>query len=151
MINEFRKPALLFLIMFLFGFAGLENPETSGSRMLLARRTIAGIIEQNSRNLDKLQSGMSRARVLEIMENKPLTAYQDGEKITVTNPLREETLIGKEKSVDILYYMTAGGSGDYTITDDKLTPVVFEDNKLIGLGWGFLEETAKNYEIELRK
>ncbi len=41
---------------------------------------------------------------------------------------------------------------DGAITDDELTPLVFDDGKLIGGGWGsgFLEVNVQKYEIRIR-
>jgi len=135
-------------MLFLCGYVDLREGANTGSKMMLARRTIAGIIDQNARNLNKLQDGMTRPEVLEIMTNKPLTAYQSGEQINITNPSRTEILRGKEKSVEVLYYMTQSYGGDYSVIDQNLTPIVFENNKLIGIGWGFLDDIIKKYEIE---
>lgn len=134
--------------LLLCGYVDLREGTSTGSKMMLARRTIAGIIEQNSRNISNLQDGMTKDEVLAAMENKPLIAYQNGEEISVQNPSKTETLVGKEKSIYVLYYMTESRAGDYTVTDDKLTPIVFENNKLIGIGWGFLDDIMKKYEIE---
>lgn len=59
--------------------------------------------------------------------------------MTISNPYRSEILQGKEKKFEIVYYVTDVKRDDGTITDDELTPLVFDDGKLIGWGFGFLE------------
>lgn len=139
---------IFFSLALLCGYVNANQVTGPGSKMMLARRTIAGIIEQNRRNLSTLSLGMTKEKVLNIMENRPLIAYQNGEKISVTSPQKEEILEGKDKRLDVLYYMTEVYGKDYTVTNDKLTPLVFEGNKLIGIGWSFLEEIMKKYGIE---
>ncbi len=39
---------------------------------------------------------------------------------------------------------------DGVITDDELTPVVFDDGKLIGWGSDFLQVKIQKYEIRIR-
>ena len=39
---------------------------------------------------------------------------------------------------------------DGAITDDALTPLVFDDGKLIGWDSGFLEVNIQKYEIRIR-
>lgn len=39
---------------------------------------------------------------------------------------------------------------DGAITDDELTPLVFDDGKLMGWGSGFLEVDIQKYEIRIR-
>ena len=39
---------------------------------------------------------------------------------------------------------------DGAITDDELTPLVFDDGKLIGWGSSFLEVNIQKYEIRIR-
>ncbi len=69
---------------------------------------------------------------------------------TVNNPYRSETLQGKDKVLEVLYYYTDVKRQDNAITDDELTPVVFDNGKVIGWGWGFLEDNKNKYEIRVR-
>ncbi len=92
-------------------------------------------------NLNKLDIGMSKAETLGIMGKSYKT----------------ETLQGKDKVFLVLYYVsdTRGGvidfiSGDANIADDELTPLVFDEGKLIGWGWSFLKDNVQKYELRLR-
>ncbi len=37
------------------------------------------------------------------------------------------------------------------IQDDELTPIVLEDDTVVGWGWAFLERNVERYEIEIRQ
>ncbi|MCJ7555009.1 MAG: DUF3192 domain-containing protein [Ignavibacteriaceae bacterium] len=55
-----------------------------------------------------------------------------------------------DKIFEVWYYYTDMKAYDGAITDDELTPVVFENDKLIGWGQSFLNDTVQRYEIRLR-
>jgi len=120
----------------------------------------------NRRNLLKLSVGITKKQALAIMGNKS-GGGRFGEP-TVNSPYKSEILLvraepsasprgepavarqGKEKTFEVLYYYTDIKSAIYTanpatITDDELTPLVFDNGKLIGWGASFLD--AKYQEI----
>lgn len=66
----------------------------------------------------------------------------------INNPYRSEVLTGKGKTVEVLYYYTNPQLPDYPIMDDELTPVIFEDEMLIGWGWPFLEDNISKYQLQ---
>jgi hypothetical protein len=103
----------------------------------------------NRRNLLKLSVGMTKEQTLAIMGNKS-GGGRFGEP-TVNSPYKSEILQGKDKTFEVLYYYTDIKSAIYianpaTITDDELTPLVFDNGKLIGWGVDFLED-IKKYKI----
>jgi len=108
--------------------------------------TLANFRTDNRRNLLKLSIGMTKQEVLSIMGDK----YAEDGIITANNPYRSETLQGKDKTFEVLYYYTDIKKADSAITDDELTPLVFEESKLVGWGWGFLQENIQKYEIRWR-
>ena len=71
-------------------------------------------------------------------------------KTKVTNPYRSEILQGNEKKLEVLYYYTDKKSSDDAITDDELTPLVFDNGELIGWGWSFLNTNIQKYELRIR-
>ena len=116
---------------------------------------------ENRQNLLKFKIGMSKQEVIEIMGNKTATdSYANYEKVTATNPYKSEILQGKDKTFEVLYYFIEskhqkvvdawGWSQAAPITDDELTPLVFDNGKLIGWGWSFLQDNAQKYEIRMR-
>jgi hypothetical protein len=117
----------------------------------------------NRRNLLKLSVGMTKEQALAIMGNKS-GGGRFGEP-TVNSPYKSEILLvraepavarqGKEKTFEVLYYYTDIKSVIYTanpatITDDELTPLVFDNGKLIGWGASFLDSNIRKYKISDR-
>jgi hypothetical protein len=103
----------------------------------------------NRRNLLKLSVGMTKEQALAIMGNKS-GGGRFGEP-TVNSPYKSEILQGKDKNFEVLYYYTDIESTIYTanpatIPDDELTPLIFDNGKLIGWGADFLED-IKKYKI----
>ena len=92
---------------------------------------------QNAANINKLSVGMNQSTVLELMGQDPAK----GLFYWIDNPYRSETLTGKDgKSYQVLYYYAELKQRDDKITDDELTPLVFEGGKLIGWGYPFLDQ-----------
>ena len=103
----------------------------------------------NRRNLLKLSVGMTKEQSLAIMGHKS-GGGRFGEP-TVNSPYKSEILQGKDKTFEVLYYYTDIKSAIYTanpatIADDELTPLVFDNGKLIGWGASFLEN-IKKYKV----
>lgn len=112
---------------------------------------------ENRKNLMKLSIGMSKQEVMEIMGDKTATGKPGPQNISliapsmsVSNPYKVEILKGKEKTFEVLYYYTDVAWDDYHVEHDELTPLVFDDGKLIGWGWSFLEANIQKYEIRFR-
>jgi hypothetical protein len=100
----------------------------------------------NRRNLMKLSAGMTKEKAVKIMGHKR-GGGSFGEP-TVNSPYKSEILQGQGKTFEVLYYYTDVRSAIYvanpvTVYDDELTPLVFEDGKLIGWGADFLEDIKK--------
>ena len=109
----------------------------------------------NRTNLLKLSVGMTKAEAISNMGTEAATAYfQDiggyHHAIAITNPYRSETLQGKDKIFEVVYYVTDDKANNGAIVDDDLTPLVFENGKLIGWGYRFLQDNAQKYEIRIR-
>jgi hypothetical protein len=91
----------------------------------------------NSETVKKLTVGMRQDVVMEMMGTEP----SKGIFMWIDNPYRTETLTGKDgKTYEVLYYYTTLKQLDDKITDDKLTPLVFEKGSLIGWGYPFLDQ-----------
>jgi hypothetical protein len=103
----------------------------------------------NRRNLLKLSVGMTKEQALAIMGHKS-GGGRFGEP-TVNSPYKSEILPGKDKTFEVLYYYTDVESTVYTanpatIPANELTPLIFDNGKLIGWGADFLED-IKKYKI----
>ena len=100
----------------------------------------------NRRNLQKLSVGMTKEQAIATMGHKS-GGGRFGEP-TVNSPYKSEILQGKDKTFEVLYYYTDVESTVYTanpatILDDELTPLIFDNGKLIGWGADFLEDIKK--------
>ena len=115
--------------------------------------TMSDITMPNREGLLKLSLGMTKEEAINTMPKDKKTAIpfgQIGSGIAVNNPYRSEILSGKDKNFEVLYYVTDIKSDENVIADDELTPLVFDNGKLIGWGWGFLNENIQKYEIRIR-
>lgn len=100
----------------------------------------------NRRNLLKLSVGMTKEQAIATMGHAS-GGGRYGEP-TVDSPYKSEILPGKHKTFEVLYYYTDVESAVYTanpatIPDSELTPLVFDNGKLIGWGADFLESIKK--------
>jgi hypothetical protein len=127
-----RKLIMLFIgMMLISGCATLDKVRTT-----------------NRENLMRLSIGITKQEALNIMGTG--TVRTGDYPPTVNNPYRSEILQGTGKTFEVLYYCTDIKRADGAITDDELTPLVFDNNKLIGWGWSFLEDNKNKYEIRVR-
>ncbi|MFC1804453.1 DUF3192 domain-containing protein [Candidatus Omnitrophota bacterium] len=113
----------------------------------------------NGRRLVRLNIGMAEVDVLHIMGDASATDRNFLERFTVNNPHKSEILQGKNKTLKVVYYYTDikephrfyGFTHKVpTVKEDDLTPLVFDEGKLIGWGWGFLQNSIQKYEIRVR-
>ena len=101
-------------------------------------------------DLRSIHEGMSRQEVKNVLGEKVTTGYDltNQKKDTVTaiilkNPHRQENLKIDGKTYQIEYYFTSIKKQDGILTNDELTPLVFENDRLIGQGWTFLNRLKK--------
>ncbi|HIJ72231.1 MAG TPA: DUF3192 domain-containing protein [Planctomycetes bacterium] len=112
---------------------------------------------ENQQNLLTLSVGMTKKEAMDAMGYKTASNdyigrayYTSKSALSATNPYRSEIMQGKDKIFEVLYYYTDVKSDDGAITDDELTPLIFDEGRLIGWGWGFLNANVQKYEIRLR-
>ncbi len=108
--------------------------------------------DDNKKNIAQLSVGMTRVDVEKVMGNGVAggtvadVAFGRFQYLRVRNPMREERVSGPDgTSYDVLFYYTDLRQRDDKITDDELTPVVFRDGKIAGIGYAYLgERVPKN-------
>ncbi|MFC1808941.1 DUF3192 domain-containing protein [Candidatus Omnitrophota bacterium] len=125
-----NKILVLALCCIFLGFSSPENLRT-----------------QNRTNLIKLTPGMTKAQVLHIMQQNEAEDFDEDGTYAINNPYKSETLKGKRKTFEVVYYHTEVIERDRILERDELTPVIFFENKLLGWGWMYLREIVRDNEI----
>lgn len=103
--------------------------------------TMKEVRRVNCNNLEKLKNNMSKEKVLEIMGEKKIDCVVGIEEKSIDNPYKRELKTRGNRQFEVLYYYTHVKERDRKITEDELTPVVLENDRLIGWGWDFFEKT----------
>ena len=99
----------------------------------------------NARKIGNIYLGMTRVQVEEALGDSVRIGYRDireggaHQEILIKNPYRAETLRGLGEAYEVLFYVTDIKNPDGAITDDELTPVVFDNGLLAGKDWKFYE------------
>lgn len=102
---------------------------------------------ENRLNMSKISVGMTRAEVLQIMGDKSARASFGKNAVTITNPYRSEIRQKNGESYEVLYYYTHQDQRDwptkrFKILERELTPIIFQDGKVIGWGSEFLKSSG---------
>lgn len=103
-------------------------------------------ISENQQGLQELQLGMSSAQVLSFMGKGEIVRYK---KIHLVDPWRSESFdLVDGTNVLILFYLTQPPGEYYSrIEDQELSPIVFENDELVGWGWSYLRRNTDRYGI----
>ena len=94
-------------------------------------------------------TGMFKQEVRSILDEKITIGYEQGKDgqtflpLTLNNPYRFETLKKGDRVFEVYYYFVGIKQPDGKITDDELIPLVFENDRIIGKGWGFFAESVR--------
>lgn len=127
--------------------------------------------EANRRNLNRLVLGMDRQAVLDVMgigEQRQLTGSETlgpigtgrdsmgvmsvripigGNRPVLYNPHRGELYNADDSAWEVFFYYTRVAHNDGMVTEDELTPIVLQDNVLIGWGWSFWAQQVRASSI----
>ena len=108
--------------------------------------------ENNKKAIAQLAPGTPRAQVEKLMGDAAVggklgdVVFGRVQYLEVKNPMREERIVGADGATyDVLFYYTDLRTRDDKITDDELTPLVFRNHELAGIGYGFLAKLAPKY------
>lgn len=109
--------------------------------VLLLTACANAFISKNRANLTRLNLGMTKDEVHSVMGREGYR-YQG-------NPYRSAMYLAADgKPVEAFYYWT-----DHTangVPDKDLTPVVFNDGKVVGWGREFWTEYVSKYEVRIK-
>jgi len=108
----------------------------------------------NRAHLSSLHPGITRDEATKLMgtEGKSRCLRENRLGIcmsseVVSNPYRATGVQNEGRTYEILYYWTDVKPQDGTITDDELTPLIFENGKLIGWGQDVFSSTVKKIDL----
>lgn len=111
--------------------------------------TLSGPLKSLTR-IEQVQPGVTREEASSILGDKVVVGYEitdpksgSTKPIVITNPQKAETITQGTKTYEVVYYFTHIVKADGNITDDELTPLVFENGRLAGKGWYFLNKVRK--------
>jgi len=99
--------------------------------------------------------GMSKEKVVSIVGTEPREfidpTASDGQAIfTISNPYRLQVIQGHGKNLEVVFYVTDDKNSDGIISDEELTPLIFDDGKMIGWGWSYLVSDKQKFEITIK-
>jgi hypothetical protein len=101
----------------------------------------------NRAGIQSLQLGMTESEVRSIMREDVVVRYKG---IQFVNPLRSEAFyLADGTAVEILLYQTELQRRYPAVEDSELTPVVFEDDRLVGWGWSYLRRNTDRYRVSV--
>ena len=104
-------------------------------------------VATNRSNVQQLRLAMSRAEVVAKMGEGEIVRY---ERIHLLNPWRSEAFFLRDEHntrVEILYYLTEPQVKWGTLREEEITPVVLENDLLVGWGWSYLRRNTDRYGI----
>ena len=100
--------------------------------------------------MSQVRNGLTRQEVAgllgkEVVAGYSLTDEASGEysPITISNPQRTETIQNGKRSYTVDYYLVGIQAADEKVSDDELAPVVFLNDRVVGMGWDFLDQRVK--------
>jgi hypothetical protein len=149
------KKLFLFLICTSFEFACF-------SQELQSKPTQDELRAYNQLNLLKVDLGMNRDSVISKMGGlRQIETFRNNSnykrwawtlELVIANPYSRDLSMDKNGiKIEILWYYTdKKSSGVSTIQKEDLSPIVLENNAVIGIGWGFFEDYAKKKELTIK-
>lgn len=104
------------------------------------RMELEDIRALNREHLKNLSVGMTKEQAMAIMGTRTFRDDDDGD-FVVPNPYRSESYQALDGTVyELLSYYTDLNESDYKLSKDEMTPLIFENGKLIGWGWVFVDK-----------
>lgn len=106
----------------------------------------AAMRDANRSALNRVELGMSKSQVIAVMGEKAASGMNG----TVENPYRREMMKGLDGGTyEILYYYTEQ-IGEKPV-ETGLTPIVLNNGKVTGIGWGYLDSLSGNSTTTIRR
>lgn len=104
---------------------------------------------KNLTAIDQVHIGMDDTQVRELMKDKLVIGYHRvgmsaAEELTLPQPYKTTRLVTDSGTYDIHFYITKIHKADGIISQEELTPVIFLEHKLVGIGSEALEGLGVN-------
>lgn len=135
----------LFLVGFCLILCGCETATVSS-----VKTADPQVMQRRFISTSQVRNGLTRQEVAgllgkEVVAGYSLTDEASGEysPITIPNPQRTETIQNGKKSYTVDYYLVGIKAADEKVSDDELVPVVFFNDRVVGMGWDFLNQRVK--------
>lgn len=113
-----------------------------GASACATTSSLDNLVARNGAALGELAVGMTRAEAVETMESKTYYVSEPGWLgFRVENPYRVVVLDRDSGPPDeLLYYYTKHGRDDGAVTRAEITPLVLENDHLVGWGWDVVDQ-----------
>jgi hypothetical protein len=106
-------------------------------------------VSANQQALARLALGMSATDVRGLMGEGESVRYK---KIHLVDPWRTESFrLTDGTGVLILFYVTAPPRRYSNATNSELTPIVLENDQVVGWGWSYLNRNMDRYQVSAPK
>ena len=113
----------------------------------------------NQANLLKIDLGVTKTKVLEVMGGiqkiqtyVSTTFLTKKESIIINNPISRDFKTDKDGiTMEVLWYYTNVNKVDGAVTKEEQTPIILEKNAVVGMGWDFYEDYAKQKGIKIEE
>jgi hypothetical protein len=113
----------------------------------LASGACSDTADVGAAQLEPVNTGMPKDSVLALLGKGPLTA-KFADTLRVTNGFRSSTYLLNGKTYDVLFYREEAGDVSEPVQQDRETPIVLENGKVLGWGWRFyVEEAMKSHGL----
>ena len=95
-----------------------------------------------------VSTGMTVDQVEAVIGETVVVGYDVDQETGRTSPITEKSLQREQKiqkngrMYDVKFYLTHIRQSDDRVTDDELTPFIFEDGRLKARGWYYLDKLA---------
>lgn len=108
------------------------------------------VMQRRFISFSQLRVGLTRAETAGLLGKEVVTGYSLTDEATgvyspsvIANPQRTQTIQNGKKTYLVDYYLAGIKTADDKISDDELVPVIFQDEKIVGIGWDFLNQRVK--------
>jgi len=102
-------------------------------------------ITENKLAVNQLELGMTHKAVSTLMGDGEVVQYK---KINFVDPWNTESFkLLDDTRVLILYYLTQRTRGYLSPEEKHMTPIILENNRVVGWGWSYLHRNLDRYTI----